>query len=43
MMGYDFLVLKSLEKNIPLITVGTSFQNDLQGLMTHDHVKGLQT
>ncbi len=41
MMSYDFLVLKSLEKNIPLITVGTSFQKDLQGLMTHDHVKGL--
>ena len=41
MMGYDFLVLKSLEKNIPLITVGTSFQKDLQGLMTHEHVKGL--
>jgi NitT/TauT family transport system substrate-binding protein len=41
MMGYDFLVLKSLEKGIPLITVGTSFQKDLQGLMTHQQVKGL--
>jgi NitT/TauT family transport system substrate-binding protein len=41
MMSYDFLVLKSLERNIPLITVGTSFQKDLQGLLTHDHVKGL--
>jgi len=41
MMSYDLLVLKSLERNIPLITVATSFQKDLQGLMTHDHVKGL--
>jgi NitT/TauT family transport system substrate-binding protein len=41
MMGYDFLVLKSLEKNIPIITVGASFQKDLQGMMTHEHVKGL--
>jgi NitT/TauT family transport system substrate-binding protein len=41
MMGYDFQVLTSLSKNLPVITIGTSFQKDLQGLMTHDHVKGL--
>ena len=41
MMSYDLLVLKSLERGIPLITVATSFQKELQGLMTHAHVKGL--
>ncbi len=41
MMGYDFQVLTSLAKGLPVITVATSFQKDLQGLMTHDHVKGL--
>jgi NitT/TauT family transport system substrate-binding protein len=41
MMGYDFQVLTSLSKGLPVITVAASFQKDLQGLMTHDHVKGL--
>src|SRR5262249_25792846 len=41
MMGYDFQVLTSLSKGIPVLTIATSFQKDLQGLMTHDHVKGL--
>src|SRR3984885_15969542 len=41
MMGYDLQVLKALEQGFPLITVGTSFQFDLQGLMTHDNVTGL--
>src|SRR5215471_9068186 len=41
MMGYDFQVLTSLSKGIPVVTIATSFQKDLQGLMTHDHVKGL--
>jgi len=41
MMGYDFQVLTSLSKNIPVITIATSFQKDLQGMMTHDDVKGL--
>jgi NitT/TauT family transport system substrate-binding protein len=41
MMGYDFQVLTSLSKGLPVITIATSFQKDLQGLMTHDHVKGL--
>ena len=41
MMGYDIQVLKSLEQNIPIITIGASFQFDLQGIMTREDVKGL--
>jgi len=41
MMGYDFQVLKALEQGLPLFTVGTSFQFDLQGMMTHDNVASL--
>lgn len=41
MMGYDFQVLNSLAKGLPVITIATSFQKDLQGIMTHDDVKDL--
>ena len=41
MMGYDFQVLNSIAKGLPIITIATSFQKDLQGIMTHDDVKGL--
>ena len=37
-MGYDFQVLKTLEAGGDPVTVATSFQHDLQGLMTHDDV-----
>jgi NitT/TauT family transport system substrate-binding protein len=40
-MGYDFQVLKSLESGLTPVTVATSFQHDLQGLMTHEDVPGL--
>jgi len=40
-MGYDFQVLKSLEQGLTPITVATSFQHDLQGLMTHEDVANL--
>lgn len=40
-MGYDFQVLNSIEKGLPVVTVGTSFQKDLQGIMTRDDVKSL--
>jgi NitT/TauT family transport system substrate-binding protein len=40
-MGYDFQVLKSLESGLTPITVATSFQHDLQGLMTHEDVRSL--
>jgi NitT/TauT family transport system substrate-binding protein len=41
MMGYDIQVLKALEQGIQITTVGASFQLDLQGIMTHEDVKGL--
>ena len=41
MMGYDLQVLKMLEQGLPVLTVGTSFQFDLQGIMAHDNVAGL--
>ncbi|PWT91193.1 MAG: nitrate ABC transporter substrate-binding protein, partial [Proteobacteria bacterium] len=41
MMGYDFQVLTALSKGLPVVTIATSFQKDLQGMMTHEEVKGL--
>lgn len=41
MMGYDIQVLKGREQNLPLVTVASSFQFDLQGIMTHDDVVDL--
>ena len=38
MMGYDIQVLKGREQNLPLVTVASSFQFDLQGMMAHDDV-----
>ncbi len=40
-MSYDLAVLSAVEKEFPAITVGTSFQKDLQGMLTHADVKGL--
>ena len=40
-MGYDIQVLSSIEKGLPVTTVATSFQKDLQGMMTHADVKSL--
>ncbi len=40
-MGYDIQVLKGREQNLPLVTVASSFQFDLQGIMTHDDVANL--
>ena len=40
-MGYDFQVLKSLESGLTPVTVATSFQHDLQGLLTHEDVPNL--
>ncbi|MBR0784858.1 ABC transporter substrate-binding protein [Bradyrhizobium iriomotense] len=41
MMGYDIQVLKGREQNLPLVTVASSFQFDLQGIMVHDDVADL--
>jgi NitT/TauT family transport system substrate-binding protein len=40
-IGYDIQVLKAREQNLPLVTVASSFQFDLQGIMTHDDVANL--
>jgi NitT/TauT family transport system substrate-binding protein len=40
-MGYDFQVLKGIEQGFPMVVVGTSFQYDLQGMMTHADVPNL--
>lgn len=40
-IGYDFQVLSSIEKGLPVVTIGASFQKDLQGMMTHADVKDL--
>src|SRR6266851_1796029 len=41
MMGYDLQVLKALEQGLPVVTIATSFQFDLQGMMTHPDVNSL--
>src|ERR1700754_3259252 len=41
MMGYDLQGLKMLEQGLPVITVGTSFQFDLQGIMAHANAGSL--
>jgi NitT/TauT family transport system substrate-binding protein len=40
-MGYDFQVLDAVEKGLPAVTVATTFQYDLQGMMTHADVTSL--
>ena len=41
LMSYDFSVLKAIEQGLPVVTVGTSFQKDLQGLMSYEDVANL--
>jgi len=41
LMGYDLQVLKALEQGFAVTTIATSFQHDLQGMMTHDNVQSL--
>jgi NitT/TauT family transport system substrate-binding protein len=41
MLGYDFQCLNAVEQGLPVVTVGTSFQYDLQGMLTHDDVNSL--
>ena len=40
-MGYDIQMLKSIENGLPVVTIGTSFQFDLQGIMAHDDIGSL--
>jgi NitT/TauT family transport system substrate-binding protein len=41
MMGYDIQAIKAIEQGIPIVTVGTSFQFDLQGMLAHEDVPAL--
>jgi NitT/TauT family transport system substrate-binding protein len=41
MMGYDLQVLKALEQGLQVTTIATSFQYDLQGMMTHPDINSL--
>lgn len=41
MMGYDLQTLTAIEHGLPVITVGASFQFDLQGIMAHPDIKSL--
>jgi NitT/TauT family transport system substrate-binding protein len=37
-MGYDIQTLGAVAKGLPVVTIGTSFQYDLQGVMTHGDI-----
>lgn len=37
-MGYDIQTLGAVSKGLPVVTIGTSFQYDLQGVMTHSDI-----
>jgi NitT/TauT family transport system substrate-binding protein len=41
MIGYDIQTLGAVAKGLPVTTIGTSFQFDLQGLMTHADINGI--
>ena len=40
-MGYDIQVLSSIAHGLPVTTIATSFQFDLQGLMTHENINAI--
>jgi NitT/TauT family transport system substrate-binding protein len=40
-MGYDIQVLNGVANGLPITTIGTSFQFDLQGVMAHDDIGSL--
>jgi NitT/TauT family transport system substrate-binding protein len=40
-IGYDIATLNAVAHGLPVITVGASFQHDLQGIMAHADVKSL--
>jgi NitT/TauT family transport system substrate-binding protein len=41
MMGYDIQTLNAVAKGLPVVTIGTSFQYDLQGVMTHSDLNSI--
>ena len=40
-MGYDIQTLGAVAKGLPVVTIGTSFQYDLQGVMTHADINSI--
>jgi NitT/TauT family transport system substrate-binding protein len=40
-LGYDIQILKAVEKGLPVLTVGTAFQFDFQGVMTHTDINSI--
>ena len=34
-MGWDIQVMNAVAKGLPVVTIATSFQKDLQGMMAH--------
>jgi len=40
-LSYDFQILSSTEKGLPVVAVAAAFQKDLQGMMAHGDVKSL--
>lgn len=39
--GYDFQVLSGVEKGLPVRAVAATFQHDVNGILTHENVTGL--
>ena len=41
LMGYDLQTLNAVQNGLPVAVVASSFQHDLQGLMTHTDISGI--
>ena len=41
MMGYDVQLLMAVQNGLPVVSIASSFQSDLQGLMTHPDIAGI--
>jgi NitT/TauT family transport system substrate-binding protein len=41
-IGYDIQTLGAVAKGLPVVTIGTSFQYDLQGVMTHSDINKIE-
>jgi len=40
-LGYDLQLLDAVHQGLPVVAVAAAYRYDLQGMMTHDDVKGL--
>ncbi len=41
LLGYDFQTINAVAQGLPVVAIGASFQKDLQGILTHADVQGL--